>query len=241
LNNESLFISDLHLSPERPEVTERFLKFLSERAITAEKLYILGDLFDSWIGDDNHTPLNRTVISALQTLNQKGIKVYFQGGNRDFLIGSQFSQATRIELLSDYTVIDLYGTPTLLMHGDLLCSDDAGYLAYREKTHNPEWIKKILKLPLFLRRALVRWIKLRSYFQKKNKEAGIMDVNGNTVEAVMKQYSVSRLIHGHTHRHAIHDFTLDNRPAQRFVLEEWDHGGSVLCWGTKNHQFEPLN
>ncbi len=222
-------------------MTERFLNFLSTRAVTAEKLYILGDLFDSWIGDDNHTPLNRTVISALQALSQKGLKVYFQGGNRDFLIGSQFSQATHIELLSDYTVIDLYGTPTLLMHGDLLCSDDTAYLAYREKTHNPEWIKKILKLPLFLRRALVRWIKLRSYFQKKNKEAGIMDVNGKTVEAVMKQYSVSQLIHGHTHRHATHDFTLGNKPAQRLVLEEWDHGGSVLCWGTKNHQFEPLN
>jgi len=240
LNSESIFISDLHLSNERPEVTQRFLKFLSKRAIKAEKLYILGDLFDNWIGDDNPAPPNPTIISALRELSDHGTKIYFQGGNRDFLIGELFCKETGVSLLDDYTVIDLYGTPTLLMHGDLLCSDDTAYLSYREKTHNPEWIQKALKFPLFLRRALVRWIKIRSHFQKKNKNSEIMDVNAETVATAMSNHSVLNLIHGHTHRHAVHDFTLGNKPAQRIVLEEWDHGGSLLCWSAKSHSFESV-
>jgi UDP-2,3-diacylglucosamine hydrolase len=240
LNSESIFISDLHLSNERPEVTQRFLKFLSERAVKAEKLYILGDLFDNWIGDDNPAPPNPTIITALRKLSDHGSKIYFQGGNRDFLISKDFCHETGVSLLDDYTVIDLYGTPTLLMHGDLLCSDDTAYLAYREKTHNPEWIEKALKFPLFLRRTLVRWIKIRSYFQKKNKNRKIMDVNSETVAMTMRKYSVLHLIHGHTHRHAVHDITLDNQPAQRIVLEEWDHGGSLLSWTPEGYSFEPV-
>ncbi|RLA22432.1 MAG: UDP-2,3-diacylglucosamine diphosphatase [Gammaproteobacteria bacterium] len=240
MKDESLFISDLHLSHERPEVTQRFLNFLTQRAPRSRNLYILGDLFDSWIGDDNPAQPNPVIISALRSLSDKGTKIYFQGGNRDFLIGKDFCNETGIILLDDYTVIDLYGTPTLLMHGDLLCSDDKAYLAYREKTHDPEWLQKALKLPLFLRRALVRWIKIRSYFQKKNKNSQIMDVNTETVLRTMRNHSVLCLIHGHTHRHAIHDFTLDNKAAQRLVLEEWDHGGSLLCWNPEGYTFEAV-
>lgn len=133
---ETLFISDLHLSRSRPEVTARFLRFLKQRANGVERLYILGDLFDAWVGDDDPTPPNPAVIAALNTLGHSGTSVYLQHGNRDFLIGDQFLQASAVKLLDDYTVINLYGTPTLLMHGDLLCSDDIAYLQFRAKSHS---------------------------------------------------------------------------------------------------------
>ncbi len=240
MNEEFLFISDLHLSPERPVITQRFIRFLQTRVPRSTRLYILGDLFDNWIGDDNPKPPNGEVIDALKQLSNNGTKLFLQHGNRDFLIGERFIDATGLSLLNDHTVIDLFGTDTLLMHGDLLCTNDISYLEYREKTHNPAFQKRILSMPLFLRRALVTWIKIRSHFQKKNKDSEIMDVSPEAVIEIMKEYSVTRLIHGHTHRFDVHDFTINGKPSQRIVLEEWDHGGSVLCWNQDGHSFEPI-
>jgi len=231
LKNEILFISDLHLAFEKPEVTKRFLDFLDNHASKAKSLYILGDLFDSWVGDDDFTPPGNKIRRHLKKLTTSGTSVYFQPGNRDFLIGKQFCQETGVTLLEDYAVIDLFGTPTLLMHGDLLCSDDLPYLAFREKSHTPEWINDVLSKPLPLRLLYARWYRLRSFLHKRKKNQEIMDVNQNTVIDTMRQYGVQRLIHGHTHRPAVHDFFIDQQPAQRFVLAEWTKSeASSLKW-----------
>lgn len=240
MSEEFLFISDLHLSPERPIITKRFIHFLQTRAPLSTRLYILGDLFDNWIGDDNPEPPNGEVIDALKQLSNRGTKLFLQHGNRDFMIGQRFAKATGLSLMDDYTVIDLFGANTLLMHGDLLCTNDTSYLEYRTKTHNQNFQQKILQLPLFLRRALVKWIKIRSHFQKKNKASKIMDVNQKTVIETMKKHSACYLIHGHTHRFNVHKFTIDGKSSQRIVLEEWDHRGSILCWNQDGYSFEPI-
>ena len=237
---ETLFISDLHLSRSRPEVTTRFLRFLEQRARRVERLYILGDLFDAWVGDDDPSPPNPTVISALNILSQSGTSVYLQQGNPDFLIGEQFLRAAAVELLDDYTVIDLYGIPTLLMHGDLLCSDDVAYLQFRAKSHTPAWQQNVLSKPLYLRLLLARWYRFRSHFHKRNKTTEIMDVNELEVKKTMATHAVTRLIHGHTHRPGIHSLTVNNQPAQRFVLAEWHEDSTVLCWNQHKHWLEPI-
>lgn len=237
---ETLFISDLHLSRTRPDVTARFLRFLKQRAHGVERLYILGDLFDAWVGDDDPSPPNPAVISALKTLVQSGTSIYLQHGNRDFLIGEQFLQDSAVELLDDYTVINLYGTPTLLMHGDLLCSDDVAYLQFRAKSHTPEWQQSVLSKPLFLRLLLARWYRVRSRFHKRNKTTEIMDVNGLEVEKIMKTHKVTRLIHGHTHRPGIHHPIVAGQPAERFVLAEWNQDSTLLCWNPNKHWLESI-
>ncbi|WP_054772832.1 UDP-2,3-diacylglucosamine diphosphatase [Methylogaea oryzae] len=227
---ESLFISDLHLSAGRRATVRRFLQFLRHRAPQAERLYILGDLFDAWVGDDDNTPPNRAVKRALRALSDSGTEIYYQHGNRDFLIGERFLRETGCRPLPDHAVIDLYGTPTLLMHGDLLCSDDLPYLAFRALSRTAEWRDNILGKPLLLRLLGARWYRLRSYWHKSKKSGEIMDVNQDTVRETMQRHGATRLIHGHTHRPAVHDFQLDGAPVQRFVLAEWDDQGSVSCW-----------
>jgi UDP-2,3-diacylglucosamine hydrolase len=231
MHNETIFISDLHLTIERPEITKKFLQFLSTRATKAKALYILGDLFDTWIGDDDFSPPIKTVKQHLQALTVQGIPVFYIHGNRDFLIGRRFSEQTGVTLLDEYSVIDLYGTPTLLTHGDLLCTDDLPYQAFRQKSHTQEWQENVLSKPLILRILYARWYRLRSYFHKRNKSQDIMDVNAATVIKVMQQYQTTRLIHGHTHRPAVHDLEVSGQKAQRFVLAEWKKEKvSLLCW-----------
>lgn len=237
---ETLFISDLHLGASRPGLTRKFLDFLGRRAPRAERLFILGDLFDAWVGDDDPTPPNRAVKSALRRLTSGGTEVYFQHGNRDFLVGERFARETGVKFLPDYALIDLYGEPTLLMHGDLLCSDDTPYLEFRAKTRTAEWRGRTLGLPLIVRLAAARWYRLRSYWHKSKKSHDIMDVNPDTVRETLAGYRAARLIHGHTHRPAVHDLTVDGRPAQRFVLASWESEGSVLCWDEKGWQVERL-
>ncbi len=241
LKNEILFISDLHLAIEKPEVTKRFLDFLVNYGSNAKALYILGDLFDTWVGDDDFTPPGKKIRAHLKKLTNSGTAVYFQRGNRDFLIGEQFCKETGVTLLEDYAVIDLFGTPTLLMHGDLLCSDDLPYLAFRKKSHTPEWINRVLTKPLLLRILYARWYRFRSFFHKRKKDQEIMDANRDTVIKIMCQYNVQRLIHGHTHRPAIHNIQINQKPAQRFVLAEWKKdSASVLKWSAGGYSIIKL-
>lgn len=240
MHPETLFISDLHLRPMRPAITRKFLDFLAIRARGAAALYILGDLFDTWVGDDDPSPPGRKVKAALRRLTDSGTPVYFQHGNRDFLIGKRFLEETGLRLLEDYSVIDLYGSRTLLMHGDLLCTDDLPYLEFRKKARSPEWQAEVLSKPVSLRLAYARWYRLRSYFHKRNKTAEIMDVNPQTVESVMLQHRVLRLIHGHTHRPAEHRIEINGALAQRFVLAQWERGGTVLVFNEQRHWIEAL-
>lgn len=242
MTQEILFISDLHISLEKKEITRRFLALLQDRARQAQAVYILGDLFDAWIGDDDNTPPNKTIKKCLKELTDSGTKVYLQLGNRDFLLGQGFADETGVELLGDYHVIDLFGAPTLLTHGDLLCSDDLPYQAFRAKSRTPEWKGNVLSKPLWLRLLAARWYRFRSYFHKRNKTQEIMDVNQQTVTDVMRQYDCKRLIHGHTHRPAVHDFNLDGLPAQRIVLADWKkRSADILCWRAEGFSIETLS
>jgi UDP-2,3-diacylglucosamine hydrolase len=241
LNQEILFISDLHISLEKPEITRRFLTFLRNRAPKAAAVYILGDLFDAWIGDDDLTPPNNKIRKQLKQLTDSGTRVYLQQGNRDFLLGKQFCRDTGVTLLDDYHVIDLCGTPTLLTHGDLLCTDDLSYQAFRAKSHTQEWQQSVLSKPLLLRLFAARWYRIRSHFHKRKKSQGIMDVNQDTVFKVMHDHNSLRLIHGHTHRPKVHNFEINGQPAQRFVLAAWSKdAGEILCWGSKGYQIEAI-
>jgi UDP-2,3-diacylglucosamine hydrolase len=238
---EILFISDLHLAWDKPEITHRFLKFLSTRAQKAQALYILGDLFDTWVGDDDFSPPTLKIREALKNLSSSGTQIYLQQGNRDFLLGNQFCTDTGITLLDDHVVIDLFGEPTLLMHGDLLCTDDLPYQAFRDKSRTAEWRHYVLSKPLFVRLLAARWYRIRSFFHKRKKSQEIMDVNQDTVVGTMTKYNCPRLIHGHTHRPKIHSFNINGKPAQRYVLAAWSKDtGEVLAWNHNGSQIEAL-
>lgn len=229
----TLFISDLHLHPSRPAITALFLKFLREEAAQAEALYILGDLFEAWLGDDDDNELTRSVKSGLRELNAAGVPVYVMRGNRDFLLGQEFCTDTSVQLLADPCVISLNSQPTLLMHGDLLCSDDLPYLEFRQKVRDPAWQEAFLAQPLEARRDFAQ--KARSASQTRQtdlREDGsldaITDVNLATVEKTMAHFGVTRLFHGHTHRPTIHSLRVAGHSAQRMVLGDWYEQGSVL-------------
>lgn len=224
----TLFISDLHLDPDRPVITALFLDFLQQRAAGAETLYILGDLFEAWIGDDDDARLGREVAGGLKDLTTQGVPVYLIHGNRDFLVGERFAAASGVHLLPEATVIDLYGTPTLIMHGDTLCTDDLTYQAFRAQVRSPQWQAQLLTRPLAERRQIARQLREGSQQATQQKADDITDVNPDEVIRIMREYGVSRLIHGHTHRPAIHNLLIDGKPAQRIVLGDWYEQGSVL-------------
>lgn len=240
MKSEHLFISDLHLRASGEEAVRRFLEFLNGRASSADALYILGDLFDAYIGDDDDGFPNRDVKLGLRRLSASGTKVLFQHGNRDFLLGRRFCQETGVGLLDDYAVVDLYGIPTLVTHGDLLCTDDVHYQAARRRVRTREWKERALAKPLFARRLYARWYRYRSGRDKKDKSAEIMDVNSGTVVSTMQAFHVTRLIHGHTHRPAVHDVALGQRMGQRFVLAEWTDCGAVLVWAPAGYRMESV-
>ena len=225
----TLFISDLHLCAQRPAVMTLFLDFLRGRATHADALYILGDLFEYWIGDDAAADAEfAAVIAGLRTLTQTGVPVYVMHGNRDFLLGEEFTKITGCRLLPDPTLIDLYGTPVLLMHGDTLCTDDVDYQNFRRIVRDPQWIKKFLAQSRDQRNAVVRDLRATSKAAMAEKPPDIMDVNPAAVETVMRSHRVHHLIHGHTHRPAQHDLRLNGQPARRTVLGDWYEQGSVL-------------
>lgn len=220
----TLFISDLHLSRERPAISGLFHQFLVEQASQAEALYILGDLFEVWLGDDLIPPDMQATLDALHALSDSGVPVYVMHGNRDFLLGSHFAELSGATLLEDPTVIDLYATPTLLMHGDLLCTDDVPYHEMRQMLRNPAWIAAFLAKGAAERIAFAQSLRERSKQETGEKEEAIMDVNATTVQAYVTRYGVRRLIHGHTHRPAIHH----EHGVERCVLGDWYQQGSVL-------------
>lgn len=228
MSAHTLFISDLHLDDARPAIVELFEAFLAGSARDAEALYILGDLFEAYIGDDDDAQLPARVGSALKALSDSGVPVHFIAGNRDFLLGENYARRAGMTLLDDGATIDLDGTPTLLMHGDTLCTDDAAYLAFRKQVRNPEWQRQFLSQPLAARRAFAQRARDASREHTAQAAMAIMDVNQHAVEAALREAGVARMIHGHTHRPAIHDFELDGAPAQRIVLGDWYEQGSVL-------------
>jgi UDP-2,3-diacylglucosamine hydrolase len=230
MSQEILFISDLHLSAANSDITLRFLSFIKTRAQRAQRLYILGDLFDAYIGDDDNSSPNREVKAALKHLTSTGTAVFFQHGNRDFLVGERFCVETGAELLGDYAVIDLFGEKALITHGDLLCTDDTFYQTARLRVRAEAWKQNALSKPLFVRQLYARWYRFKSGLDKSKKTLDIMDANPQAINDVMRQYEVQILIHGHTHRPAIHALEIEGLPAKRFVLAEWNATGQVLRW-----------
>lgn len=236
----TLFVSDLHLDPARPATTALFLDFLARQARQAEACYILGDLFEAWIGDDDDTELRRVVVNALRSLADSGVPVYFLHGNRDFLIGPHFASESGIQLLPETEVIDLYGEPVLLLHGDTLCTDDVDYQAFRAQVRNPVWQARLLEQPLAQRRALAGQLRETSRQALQQKATDITDVNPAAVNQALRAHGVRRMIHGHTHRPAIHEWTLEKLPVRRAVLGDWYVQGSVLRCDEAGWCLEPL-
>lgn len=224
----TLFISDLHLDAVRPRITQLFLDFLKTDACRAQALYILGDFFDAWIGDDDPDPHHAEVIAGVRALTTGGVPVYFMHGNRDFLIGDGFARQTGCTLLAEPTVIQLGGTPTMLMHGDTLCTDDLEYQKFRRQVRDSAWQHAFLAKPLAERREFARQARATSQIQTAAKPDYLMDVNQHAVERAMTEYKVTRLIHGHTHRPAVHRFAINNQNLVRIVLGDWYEESSVL-------------
>jgi UDP-2,3-diacylglucosamine hydrolase len=225
----SLFIADLHLDDSRPHITGLFERYLDgEEVRGADALYILGDLVEAWIGDDDDAELPSRIARATRAVRDAGVPVYFMPGNRDFLLGADFAERAGLTRLEDGVVHQLDGRPTLLMHGDTLCTDDTAYQAVRRQVRTPEWKAGILAMPLEARRAFAAKARADSRAHTGSTMESIMDVNEGAVADAMRQAGVTRLIHGHTHRPAIHEFTLDGQPAQRIVLGDWYEQGSVL-------------
>ncbi len=224
----TLFIADLHLQIEEPAITAGFLRFLQGEARHADALYILGDLFEAWIGDDDPNPLHREIAIAIKALVDSGVPCFFVHGNRDFLLGKRYARDCGMTLLAEETVLDLYGRNILIMHGDTLCTDDTGYLAFRAKVHNP-WIQTLfLALPLFIRSRIAAKMRAGSKAANSSKSMTIMDVNPQAVASVMAKHQVQWLIHGHTHRPYMHDLTVNDKPAHRVVLGAWHTEGSMI-------------
>jgi len=226
----TLFISDLHLDETRPQIVDLFERFLGHEARKADALYILGDLFESWIGDDDDAPLATRIAHALRSLRDGGVPIYFMHGNRDFLLGAEYAKRAGMELLADPTIVELDGERTLLMHGDTLCTDDVEYQEFRDLVRKPAWQQQFLAKPLVERRAFAVQARGESRKQTAMKAAEIMDVNQGAVESVMRTHGVRRLIHGHTHRPDTHRFDLDGEAAERIVLGDWYEQSSVLTW-----------
>ncbi|WP_236450463.1 UDP-2,3-diacylglucosamine diphosphatase [Stutzerimonas stutzeri] len=223
-----LLISDLHLEEERPDITRAFLHFLATRATQAEALYILGDFFEVWIGDDAMTPFQESIAGALRALSERGIRIYLMHGNRDFMLGQTFCHKAGCKLLADPSVVQLCGEPVLLMHGDSLCTRDEGYMRLRRLLRNPLSLFVLRNLPLATRRKLARKLRNESRTQTRMKASDIIDVTPELIPGVLAEHRVRTLIHGHTHRPATHDLEVDGQPAKRIVLGDWDRQGWAL-------------
>jgi UDP-2,3-diacylglucosamine hydrolase len=226
----TLFISDLHLSDERPEINALFFRFMSEIATTTDALYILGDLFDYWVGDDqlDHDPLARSVTDTIRRLSETGTSVYFMHGNRDFLIGERFAREAGLTILVDPTLIELYGQQVLLLHGDTLCTDDVAYQKFRAQTRSTEWKNATLAKSYESRQQLAQSIRTQSDSEKNQKPEEIMDVTDATVEEVFRTHHYPLMIHGHTHRPATHRHLVDEHACERWVLADWHGRGECI-------------
>ncbi|MDH3285144.1 MAG: UDP-2,3-diacylglucosamine diphosphatase [Acidobacteriota bacterium] len=224
----TLFVADVHLDRGRPHITELFIEFLANDAAGADALYILGDLYEYWLGDDDPLEGLSHSIDALSELTRSGVPAYFIRGNRDLLAGEGFARRSGCEILNDPEVIDLYGEPTLIMHGDLLCTDDVRHQEFRSQARLRTWQDKFLAKPLEERERLVKRMRAVSREETAAKPREILDVSQRAVEMAFVEHGVRRLIHGHTHRPGVHDLTIGGGPAQRIVLGDWYEQGSVL-------------
>ncbi|MDQ7987332.1 UDP-2,3-diacylglucosamine diphosphatase [Pseudomonas sp. G34] len=223
-----LLISDLHLEEERPDITRAFLHFLDTRARQAEALYILGDFFEVWIGDDAMSPFQHGIAGALRRLSDSGTRIYLMHGNRDFLLGKAFCREAGCTLLGEPHTVELAGEKVLLMHGDSLCTRDIGYQKMRRLLRNPLSLFILRNLPLNTRHQLARKLRSESRSQTRMKASDIVDVTPAEVQRVMGRYGVKTLIHGHTHRPDVHALQVDGQPARRIVLGDWDKYGWAL-------------
>ncbi|WP_312723755.1 UDP-2,3-diacylglucosamine diphosphatase [Stutzerimonas kunmingensis] len=236
-----LLISDLHLEEERPDITRAFLHFLTTRACQAEALYILGDFFEVWIGDDAITPFQQSIADALRALSERGTRIYLMHGNRDFMLGKGFCRAAGCTLLGDPSVVELGGERVLLMHGDSLCTRDEGYMRLRRLLRNPLSLFILRHLPLSTRRKLARKLRNESRVQTRMKASDIIDVTPELIPRVLAEHGVRTLIHGHTHRPATHELEVDGRPARRIVLGDWDQQGWALQVDESGFQQAPFD
>lgn len=224
----TLFISDLHLEDNAPERNGWLAEFLNGPARDAEAVYILGDLFEYWIGDDALSATAGQAAKEILSLRKSGVRCYFMHGNRDFLLGERYAATAGLELLPESCVVDLYGTPTLLMHGDSLCTDDVEYQAFRQQSRDPAWQTAMLNLPVTERLQLARKARAESAAHTSSASMDIMDVNADAVAAAFQEHGVKRMIHGHTHRPAHHRVNLGDTQAERIVLADWYDAASYL-------------
>jgi len=218
----TLFISDLHLEEKRPEIIEAFFEFLDRKTLNIDSLYILGDFFEAWIGDDENTPLQLRVKQKLKDVTDSGTQLFLMHGNRDFLMGSLFCEETGAQLLDDPSVVSLYDRKILLMHGDSLCTHDIEYMKFRKNMRDPQWQTLFLKRSLPERQVVAQQLRAISQAKNKGKTQEIMDVTPFEVESSLRSHNVDTLIHGHTHRPATHELSVDGKPATRIVLGDWD-------------------
>jgi UDP-2,3-diacylglucosamine hydrolase len=237
----ALFISDLHLTAGDAETTRRFVEFMEGPARAARELYILGDLFEAWIGDDDDDQRLTPIVTTLRKLTDSGVACALMHGNRDFLLGARFCAATGTRLLGDYERITLDGQPILLTHGDLLCTDDTRYMTLRSELRSKAWQRDFLARPLDERRQIASDLRQLSATEIAAKDEYIMDVNQAAVERTMREHDVTLLVHGHTHRPAVHRFELDGRPAARIVLGAWYHDPSIVRWTAAGLALERLD
>jgi UDP-2,3-diacylglucosamine hydrolase len=226
----TLFVSDLHLDASRPRITQLFTAFVRDEASRANALYILGDLFEAWIGDDADDETADEVAAALAWLHAQGVPSFFIHGNRDFLLGDAYARRARMTLLPDASVVGIEGERVLLMHGDTLCIDDAPYQAFRTQSRAPAWQRAFLSRPLDERRVFAAQARAESARYTRSVADAITDVNAEAVASALRAHGVQRLVHGHTHRPARHAFELDGTPCERIVLGDWYEQGSVLRW-----------
>ncbi|PHR84314.1 MAG: UDP-2,3-diacylglucosamine diphosphatase [Colwellia sp.] len=222
------FIADLHLAQNRPDITACFLRFLKDDAIQAQHLYILGDLFEAWIGDDDDSEFLTTIAEALTTLSALGTTIYYIHGNRDFLLGQRFAKKSAMILLPEIDLIDLYGKSVVIMHGDTLCTRDIGYQKFRKKSRSWWWQAIIKSLPLFVRKKIASDYRKKSAAATAIKSQDIMDVTPSEVVKCLEHYQSQLLIHGHTHRPAVHELTANTKEAKRVVLGDWYEQGAWL-------------
>jgi UDP-2,3-diacylglucosamine hydrolase len=226
----TLFLSDLHLSPDRPHAAAAFHAFAAGPARDAAGVYILGDLFDWWVGDDQlRNPFFAAAAKALRGVSDAGVPLFVARGNRDFVFGADFARATGAVLLPEQSLLDLHGVPTLISHGDELCTDDAEYQSYRARVRRPDVQRRLLRLPYFVRRVIARWLRRKSSDEKAGKPESIMDVNEGAVAQALRAHGAQRMIHGHTHRPALHIHDVDGAPRERWVLADWHERGRYLA------------
>lgn len=232
---KTFFIADLHLDDSHTQSVAMFERFIArlhhehQAPITQiDGLYILGDLFEYWLGDDCLSHTAQRVADRLSQLNQAGIPIYFQHGNRDFLLKQSYADRCQMQLLPEHAVINLYGQSTLIAHGDTLCTDDVAYQNFRAKTRTAQWQHRILSLPRWVRKAQARYYRIRSQMANRHKVRSMMDVNKQTVLTAMKTHQVNTLIHGHTHRPDLHEYPSNGKPYRRYVLGDWENTPTVV-------------